>query len=82
MNSRERVRRAMHYQSVDKAPLQYYYCPVGYYEHGDKLNQLYSRYPGDFGPFRPMPIPTIPPEHFDQNGRYHEFKTDEWGVTW
>ena len=82
MNSRERVRRAMHYQSVDKAPLQYYYCPVGYYEHGDKLNQLYSRYPGDFGPFRPMPIPTIPPEHFDQNGRYHEFMTDEWGVTW
>ena len=47
MNGRERVRRAMHYQSVDKAPLQYYYCPVGYYEHGEKLNDLYERVPGD-----------------------------------
>ena len=82
MNSAERVRHAMHYRPVDKVPLQYYYCPVGYYEHGEKLNELYARFPGDFGPFRPMPIPVIPPEHFDENGRYHEFRTDEWGVVW
>ena len=41
MNCRERVKAAMHYKPVDKVPLQYYYCPVGYYEHGDKLNDLY-----------------------------------------
>lgn len=82
MTSAERVRRAMHYQSVDKAPLQYYYCPVGYYEHGERLNDLYAAHPGDFEPFVRKPIPVIPPEHIDAEGRYHEFRTDEWGVTW
>ena len=33
MTGRERVHAAMHFKSPDKAPLQYYYCPVGYYEH-------------------------------------------------
>ncbi len=82
MTSAERVRRAMHYQTVDKAPLQYYYCPVGYYEHGEKLNDLYATLPGDFEPFCRKPIPRIPPEHIDNEGRYHEYRTDEWGVTW
>ena len=82
MTGAERVRRAMRYQRVDKVPVQYYYCPVGYYEHGEKLNDLYATLPGDFEPFRRMPIPVIPPECMDENGRYHEFRTDEWGVVW
>ena len=82
MTSHERVRRAMHYEPVDKVPVQFYYCPVGYYEHGEKLNDLYATLPGDFEPFRRVPIPVIPPEHFDRDGRYHEFRTDEWGVVW
>ena len=82
MTGAERVRRAMHYQPVDKVPLQYYYCPVGYYEHGEKLNDLYAALPGDFEPFSRKPIPRIPPEHIDSEGRYHEYRTDEWSVTW
>jgi len=82
MNSRERVKRAMHYQSVDKVPLRYYYCPVGYYEHGDKLNDLYATLPGDFETFRRMPIPVPDPADFDETGSYHARMTDEWGVTW
>ncbi len=82
MTGRERVKNAMRYRAVDKVPLQYYYCPVGYYEHGEKLNDLYAAYPGDFEPFRRMPIPVIPKENIDENGRYHEFRTDEWGVEW
>lgn len=82
MTSAERVKNAMHYRPVDKVPLQYYYCPVGYYEHGEKLNELYASLPGDFEPFRRMPVPVIPPEHIDSEGRYHEFRTDEWGVVW
>ncbi len=79
---RERVHRAMHYQSVDKIPVRYYYSPVGYYEHGDKLNDLYATLPGDFEPFRRMPIPSPAPEDYDSDGSYHSFQTDEWGVTW
>jgi len=82
LTRRERVRRAMHFQSVDKAPVRYYYCPVGYYEHGDKLNDLYARLPGDFEPFRRFPIPGPEPEDFSESGEFHAFRKDEWGVTW
>lgn len=82
MNGRERVKAAMHYRPVDKAPLQYYYCPVGYYEHGEKLNDLYASLPGDFEPFRRMPVTGPLPEEMDENGRYHGFYTDEWSVVW
>lgn len=82
MTGRERVSSAIHYRSVDKAPLQYYYCPVGYYEHGEKLNDLYARLPGDFQPFRRMPITAPRPEDHDADGKFHSFETDAWGVTW
>jgi len=81
MTRRERVQHAMHYQAVDKIPVRYYYCPVGYYEHGEKLNDLYATLPGDFEPFRRMPIPKLTAADFDENGKYHSFQTDEWGVT-
>ncbi len=82
MTGRERVKAAMYYKPVDKVPLQYYYCPVGYYEHGEKLNDLYAAFPGDFEPFRRMPITGPKPDEYDENGRYHYFETDAWGVVW
>lgn len=82
MTRKERVKRAMHYKSVDKVPVRYYYTPVGYYEHGDKLNDLFATLPGDFEPFKRFPVPEIPASEFDAVGKYHTFRTDEWGVTW
>lgn len=82
MTRRQRVRRAMNYQSVDKVPVRYLYTSVGYYEHGDKLNDLYATLPGDFGPFKRYPIPSPPANEFDESGEYHAFRTDEWGVIW
>ena len=82
MNSRERVKAAIRYQPVDRPPLEYYYCPVGYYEHGEKLNDLYAAHPGDFEPFARMPVTGPKPEEIDENGRYHCFETDAWGVVW
>ena len=82
MTRRERVHNAMHFRPVDKAPVRYYYCPVGYYEHGDKLNDLYATLPGDFEPFCRMPVVGPAKEDYDADGRYHAFRTDEWGVTW
>ena len=82
MTRRERVKAAMHYQPVDRPPVQFYYCPVGYFEHGDRLNDLYATLPGDFEPFRRVP-PTGPlPGEIDENGRYHHFETDDGGVVW
>lgn len=82
MNSRERVKAAMHFKPVDKAPLEYYYAPVGYYEHGEKLNDLYETLPGDFNPFTRMPIPGPGPEDYEPDGSYHAFRRDEWNTLW
>ena len=82
MNSRERMLAAYNFQTPDKAAVEYYYSSVGYYEHGEKINDLYAAYPGDLEPYNRHPIPVLGPELFDQDGRYYEVKKDEWGTTW
>ena len=82
MTSRERVINAFNFKKVDKPAVQYLYYGPGYYEHGEKLNDLYEKYPGDFSGFVRQPIPVLPPENFDSDGRYHVFAKDDWGTTW
>ena len=82
MTSRERVMNAMNFKKVDKPAVQYNYSQVGFYEHGEKLNDLFEKYPGDFQKFSRSPIPVLPPENFDEDGRYHVFAKDDWGVMW
>lgn len=82
MTGRERVKRTMRYQSVDKVPVQYYYTPVGYYEHGEKLNDLYATLEGDFGPFKRMPLAAPAATDYDSDGSYHAYRRDEWGTLW
>lgn len=82
MTGRERVKTAMHYRKPDKVPVQYYYSPVGYYEHGKKLNDLYAMLPGDFGPFVRCPIPNPDESDRDGSGNYHAFRRDPWGTLW
>ena len=82
MNSRERMLAACHFRAPDKVPVEYYCAPVGFYEHGEKLNDLYEAHPGDFAPYVRQPIPVLGPECFDENGRYHEIRTDAWGTAW
>lgn len=82
MTSRERVRAAMRFKPVDHAPLQYYYTPVGYYEHGERLNDLFAAVPGDFEPYERKPIPVLTSDDFDAEGKYHSFTRDEWGTVW
>jgi uroporphyrinogen decarboxylase len=72
----------MRFEKPDKVPVQYYYAPVGYYEHGDKLNDLYSGLPGDFAPFRRVEVPVVPAADLERDGTYHAFKRDEWGTEW
>ena len=80
MTSRERVKNAMHFMPPDKVPVQFYYAPAGYYEHGEKLNDLYARLPGDFGPYERVPVPAPAENDYDSDGSFHAFRRDEWGT--
>ena len=80
MTSRERVKAAMHFQKPDRVPVQYHGGLVGYYEHGDKLNDLFAELDGDFAPYRRVEPPKPPASDFDENGLYHAIKRDDWGV--
>jgi len=82
MTSRERVINAALFKKVDKPVVRYNYSQVGFYEHGEKLNDLFEKYPGDFEKASRRPIPVLPPENFDADGRYHVFAKDDWGVMW
>lgn len=82
MNYRERVINALNFRPVDKPPVEVAPMPVGFYEHGEKLNDLYEQFPGDFDPYERQPIPVVSREHFDADGRYYEQATDDWGTKW
>lgn len=82
LTRRQRVYHAMHYQPVDKLVFRYTHQDAGYYEHGEKLNDLYLSLPDDFEiPIR-RPIPGPEPGDYDADGNYHAFRKDDWGVTW
>ena len=81
MTHRQRALNALTKQPVDRPALQFLYPPVGFYEHGEALNDLYEKYPGDFQEFTRQPIPSLPASAFDSDGQYYELITDEWGVT-
>ena len=81
MTSRERVVEMLAGRPVDRPVVQYLYTPVGFYEHGEALNDLYAKYPGDFEAYARKPIPAPKPSAFDGGGRYFERITNEWGVT-
>ena len=82
MNPRERVSAAVSFQPVDKIPLQLHPSPAGLFEHGQKLLDLIQTCGQDFGPLDDLALPYVPPEDFDPDGRYHTFRTDEWGTSW
>lgn len=82
MTERERVKNALHFKPVDKVPVRIFFSGVGYYEHGEKLNDLYMNFVSSFEPLERRAIPIIPKENFDKNGNFHAFWEDEWKVKW
>lgn len=72
----------MNHRAVDFPAVEFCYAPVGYYEHGEKLNSLFEKYEGDFEPWVRMSIPTLPEHTVGKDGRYNEIKKDAWGVEW
>ncbi len=83
MLPRERVWAALRFQAPDIIPLQIHRSPGGLFEHGEKLLDLMQQTPHDFGDSRSFAMPAPPPpEDWDADGRYHAFRTDEWGTAW
>jgi len=83
MSPRERIKAALTFKPVDILPLQI--CPAagGLFEHGRKLVDLIRRCGDDFGDLSSLSLPEPPGAgDFDPDGRYHAFRTDEWGTTW
>ncbi len=82
MNSRERVQRAIHFDSPDRMPVEMNPSPSGLHEHGEKLLALFQRYGHDFGDVTEWEVHHPPPDHYDAQGRYRCSRTDEWGIVW
>ncbi|MDZ7372683.1 MAG: hypothetical protein ONB23_01820 [candidate division KSB1 bacterium] len=76
MTPRERVRRAVLFQSPDRIPIRYYNLPGAYDRLGEKLLELYRRYPPDW----PLPerlLHSWETTHFAEGS-----EVDEWGCVW
>jgi hypothetical protein len=83
MLPRERVNAALEFKSPDIVPVRL--CPAagGFHDHGQKLLDLMRKCGNDFGDVVGLTLPEGPrPEDFDSDGRYHAFRTDEWGTRW
>jgi uroporphyrinogen decarboxylase len=81
MTSRERMLATIRYESPDRIPVIYHPSPAGLHVHGEKLRELFCRYPPD-NMISFDGIPTPPPGTIDELGQYHEIRRDEWGTTW
>jgi len=72
---------AFNYSKPDRIPVVYHPSTAGLYVHGQKLIDLFNKFPPD-NPIEFKDIPKPEKEAFDEDGNYHEIKTDEWGVGW
>jgi uroporphyrinogen decarboxylase len=71
---------AFNYNHPDRIPVVYHPSTAGLFVHGQKLIDLFNQYPPD-NPITYIDIPKPVKDAFDQQGNYHEIKTDEWGTT-
>ena len=82
MLPRDRVQAALAFRPVDVPPLQYHSSPAGLHEHGERLKELWRRYPEDFNVYGDLPILHPDPKWIGPDGSYHELRRDAWGVLW
>jgi len=79
---RQRVFAALDFSPPDIVPLERHPSPAGLFEHGERLKELWRRFPHDFGPPFDPPVPQPDSKWTDADGRYCELRRDEWGVLW
>jgi len=78
LKSRERVIAAITLERPDRAPVMHSPLPGALIKYGEKLNDIFVRYPQDFGSSR-FDIPK--PEELTPDYRKGIHK-DEWGTVW
>ena len=81
MTPRQRILSAVEFKAPDKIPVIYHPSTAGLYVHGQKLIDLFNKYPPD-NAITFDKIPSPPASAIDKNGAYHEFRVDEWGIEW
>ena len=80
MNSKERVRRSVHFETPDRIPMFHSFLWGGLNELGEGLREVFRRYPGD--------ISGQNPDSYDLNSEMAQRYinkctwTDEWGCVW
>ena len=72
--------RTFEFGKPDKIPVVYHPSTAGLHVHGQKLLDLFRAFPPD-NPIKFDQLPEPKPSTL-VNGRYHEERTDEWGVVW
>ena len=82
MNCRERTIRAMSFDSPDKIPVAHSYLPGALLEHGQKLINLFEKYPNDFYPSRIITIPEREKQYCRADGSFYKEWLDAWGCRW
>ncbi|MEW6750875.1 MAG: uroporphyrinogen decarboxylase family protein [Candidatus Latescibacterota bacterium] len=78
---RRRLLATFDYENPDRIPVVYHPSTAGLHVHGQRLLDLFRRYPPD-NPISFEGLPVPPPGTTDPDGRYHEFRRDAWGVEW
>ncbi|MFO7611351.1 MAG: uroporphyrinogen decarboxylase family protein [Clostridia bacterium] len=80
--SRKRVFDAFEFRKPDKVPVEHHPSTRGYFDYGEKMRDLFKKYPADFGDVSDVAIPVIPDGAYDRDGRYSEERMDDWGILW
>ncbi len=81
MTSKERVRRAVHFETPDRVPYMWSALPGAVLRHGMALEEIFRAYPDDFGVGGPEWEGFA---HFEVPPRYEIglWTEPEWGVVW
>lgn len=81
MIHKQRLIKALSFDNPDKLPVYYHASPSGLFKHGQKLLDLFKKYPPDnYIVFDKLP--SLPSGSINDDKKYHEIKTDEWQVQW
>jgi len=77
MNSRERVIRAIEFESPDRIPIMHAFLPSAIRRHGEKIiREIFEKYPHDYADV--YQYSTMPSDPLYQKGVH----CDEWGCIW
>ena len=77
MNSKERVLKTLEFKNPDRIPLTFWVLPAAKKQHGERLEELLSKYELDFGEISGPFDHGFTPEYYVP-GTY----TDPWGCVW